>query len=120
MDPSVSLCCIWRLDLPHVPYSRYITAASPQFDQRFCGETDHVESVTQKGNYAGGQLNSTSVHLRPLPPNLRDIQQMSDTENPASPATEEKRPVSTAEADLTKYKVSVNRNMNTKKRFITD
>lgn len=45
---------------------------------------------------------------------------MSDTEKPAAPATEEIKPVSTAEADLTKYKVSVNRNLNEKKGPITD
>jgi hypothetical protein len=37
---------------------------------------------------------------------------MTDTDSPAAPAIEEKKPVSTTEADLTKYKVSVNRNIN--------
>lgn len=42
---------------------------------------------------------------------------MTDSENPAAPAIEEKKPVSSAEADLTKYKVSINRNSNEEKLF---
>jgi hypothetical protein len=40
---------------------------------------------------------------------------MTDSDNPASPAIEEKKTVSSAEADLTKYKVGINRNSNEEK-----
>ena len=46
--------------------------------------------------------------FRTTPPAAEGIPAMSDSEKPATPAAEEKKPASTAEADLTKYKVGDN------------
>ena len=44
---------------------------------------------------------------------------MADSDNPSAPAIEEKKPASTAEADLTKYKVNFSGHSN-KKKTLTD